>query len=1852
MAEFKISRIRYTWRGSWSSTTQYFKDDIVKYGGSSWVCIRQHTASTFILDQTFLASETASAPSPAWIKMTDGRAWRGPWAPTTLFNAGDLINYSGNIWLCVDSHTSDPVFDEDIANWALFTSGLNYRSSWTVNTRYGQGDVVKYGGIVYRCIEGHTSNNIDNGLEADQAKWQIINEGVEFVGDWVIGQKYKVNDLVKYGGTIFRCKEGHTSGTDSTLNFDREEHWQVEFSGFEFSGDWNNSTVYQVGDVVRHGGYLFYASDVNQNDSPSNSLYQVGDKADPPSWIKLSEATNFRGDWSAAETYKTGDLVRRGGDLYVALLDTTADGSSLDYLDDSNWKIVNVAQRWRNFWAIGSTYAVNDLVSYLGSTYRCNIEHVASLENFPGDNGSGFFYWDLLIQSGSDVGMRARGDLLTYNYSRLDVGDGSTIGSTNILLGDENRLLSINNDETVIYKDYAQIQRVRYVSTDGVDDITDSQRGISPFNPWRTVRFACEQLDDGFTGTTTIRVSAGIYNEILPISIPARTAVVGAELRTTTISAAVAHPEYANDADYMIAALGRLSQVIQDVIAGNLISKTPGNTENQVILTQSSLESFDPPEFDDFGQEIFQTVSRPLETDAQVGIDVQTLIQNILQYIDFFVRSGSTNPTRTGSNTAVTASGYTNAVQVLEANKEFLAQEVVAFLNSTFAVYSFNVQERKDYAKRIIDAWKYDIIYTGNYKSLLAARYYRNLVLGSTADDMFYLRDATGLRLCTLSGLTGVLNPPNVFDLYRLPTGGSYVSLDPGWGPNDDRCWITTRSPYVQNVSTLGEGCYGQTIDGSLHNGGNKSIVSNDFTQVLSDGVGAYVKNNGRAELVSVFTYYCHVGYLTKDGGIIRGANGNCSYGRFGALADGVDLTETPITAEVYNRNQEAIVAAAFAGDFSDEIQILEWANAGRDYTQASAGFVGSGINASVLFEDFRDDAVSEARLIDTSTTITQSIGGGGYTVVGNNAQTGTDTTITIATNDPNGEADYLGMRIILTSGPGTGQYGYITAYNTITKVVSVSRESDDQPGWDNLIPEKPNASITTGTSYRIEPRVIFSAPEYSATERVTPTATTWSDIAYGETTETYSNISVSLGTGEVIQDDGLSPLQARFDVIKQGLSYSVSLNQPGAGYAVGDVLTIEGTTLGGTTPRNDLTIVVTGITDDSTDSITTFEHSGTANSGRFVAISTGGTAAVYSSDAVTWTSSALPTSGDWFSIAAGSNKFVAIRNNSNLAASSNDGISWTTRTMPASRLWNSVVYGGGKFVAVAGDQNSAAYSTDGNTWSSSTMPTAGDSSSNEWVDITYGKGMFVAVANSQNIAARSSDGITWTAQAMDVIDDSSQKDWTSIAYGNNRFVAISSTGDISWSFDAIDWYSGTMPTQDGSTAHFWKKIRYANGIFFAVGDTGSRDINGDPTSGDTNFAATSPDGVNWTPRTLATTQDWTSVGFGRPYIEVGDSSVGKATPIWVAVASGTDKFNSIRTGKRALGRPVISAGVINQIKLWDPGSGYIDAPTISFVDSNNTADARVEMRMGDGVLSEPSWINRGLGYRSTNTIVTISGDGFADVIPVGKFLTIRALPRYPGPGSQIIFAGNTTRYTIVTVESVTESVGEEGSFAARIRVSPELRNRDSLENGTTASIRERFSQIRITGHDFLDVGTGNFVETNYPELYTGLYQSAPENEVIQEDGGKVFYTSTDQSGNFRTGELFAVEQSTGIVTISADFFDLGGLTELRLGGIRIGGSGVVVREFSTDPLFTEDSNNIVPTQRAIRAYLENRLTIGGSEIAVGSFIAGTVLVGPSRINSTANLTVVVPVRADFNSGSSGIKGSILAQTMFYQSFG
>ena len=1497
--------------------------------------------------------------------------------------------------------------------------------------------------------------------------------------------------------------------------------------------------------------------------------------------------------------------------------------------------------------------------------------------------------------------------------------------------------------------------------------------------------------------------------------------------------------------------------------------------------------------------------------------------------------------------------------------------------------------------RNYVDAIAHDLIYTGNYDSTTAARYYRSAYTGSKLEDMFYVKNGCGVRNQTLTGLDGTsdgntsgagdadgLTPANEYGTQR-PLAGSYVSLDPGWGPNDRRVWITNKSTYVQNVTTFGIACVGQKIDGSLHAGGNDSIVSNDFTQVLSDGIGAWITNLGRAELVSVFSYYNHIGYLAENGGKIRATNGNNSYGKFGSVAEGYDVLETPVTGQVDNQRQEANVRTVLTD--GTQVLAMEYLNAGQNYETATYTILGAGTAAAVSTIETRNGGVFQVRLTDPG----DSTGPGGvaYVTAANVAQDGNTTQITLAAADSALSTAYVGMHIFITAGTGAGQYGYIATYNNGSKIATVRKESDGTTGWDHLIPGTPIvAALDLTTGYEITPRLTFSDPGYTKTVRSLLAARNWNDAIYGNGYASYSAVAATGGAGS----------SSTFDIVRTKGTYTVTINNPGFNFVVGDVLTIAGTAVGGTAPANTISITVDAI-DVSDGSLTAITSTGTAiagayiavgdgtnkagysvdgitwsevtlpstggwqsvvygvysNIGKYVAIVRDGTSAAHSVDGVTWTSSTISEGGDWVGLAYGNSKFVAISesdsgttsravssdggatwsvgtvatgakaiafgngrfvivegNFSNSVAWSTDGVTWTVTTLPANTdssesNWYDIAFGNGRFVAIADNATMVAYSFNGATWYASTLPVNAD-----WRKIAYGSGVFLALADGE-IAASSHDGKNWTSRSTTIAsvsvtdtakDDStawatgtlsSVANWNSIGYGNSKYVAVSA-GPLNVAYSTnggLTWTAGTIPlgsddgrcvaygggvwvipyagandvatSTDGITFTFqtnvltvardWSAITYGNGYFVMVQTTGTTtaqystngttwsagvlpsadewtsvaygNISGTnyfvavsggttnstagassvdngatwtartlPTStrwssvtfGNSTFvavagnsgttttsaaystngttwtastlpgaaarwtnvtwngtvfvatayssnrSAVSEDGITWTEITMTTTANWTGGAsdgaFNTVVVATGSSAVRtqfyQANTNYLTVASTADlsvndtvqfssgviggvvgdtryfvksiasatRFNissavggsaltlstgsgtmagtvgklysaavygnptgnagfitfsqggrralNVYAGTRARARAWVVDGLIREIWMHEPGSNYTSAPTMTIVDPNNTgADATHTVRIANGVLAQPNYSNRGTGYTASS--VTLTGDGYADNYQIGAFVEFKGLTDVPRAGANLQIAGiDDVYYRIVNIRNLLGVV----SYTAQIQVSPDIGSLEAPEHETATTIRRRYSQVRLTGHDFLDIGTGNQTNTNYPGL--PVSDPIPANETVDSNGGRVFFTSTDQDGNFRVGGLFNVEQSTGTATLNVDAFNLSGLNELSLGELALGGSGATITEFSTDPFFTSDSDSVIPTQRAIKAYISSQIGGGGSSLNVNTLTAGVIFIAGQEITTTTNVQININSKLNF---AGGVDGYPVALNLFLQ---
>jgi hypothetical protein len=105
---------------------------------------------------------------------------------------------------------------------------------------------------------------------------------------------------------------------------------------------------------------------------------------------------------------------------------------------------------------------------------------------------------------------------------------------------------------------------------------------------------------------------------------------------------------------------------------------------------------------------------------------------------------------------------------------------------------------------------------------------------------------------------------------------------------------------------------------------------------------------------------------------------------------------------------------------------------------------------------------------------------------------------------------------------------------------------------------------------------------------------------------------------------------------------------------------------------------------------------------------------------------------------------------------------------------------------------------------------------------------------------------------------------------------------------------------------------------------------------------------------------------------------------------------------------------------------------------------------------------------------------------------------------------------------------------------------------------------------------------------------------------------------------------------LNADAFNIAGLNELSLGSVALGGAGATVNEFSTDPFFTQDSDSVIPTQRAIKAYITSQIGGGGSSLNVNTLTAGIIFIAGQEITTTTDQQININTKMNFKGGIDG----------------
>ncbi len=917
MAEFRLGRLKFNWRGDWTLTTAYVIDDIVKYGSNTYVCTTNHTSSAN--ENLFYTTDLSN-----WSLHTEGITNKGNWTGSTWYKINDVFKYGNTQYRVTAGHTSPVNFDPDSSSIVDYISSFNYEDTWASATEYQTGDVVAYGGYTYVATRKNTNKPPAYNLSAD---WDILTTGFNVTGEYNSTVNYKQGDLALYGGYTYVAITTSTNVIPTTV-----ANWSLVTKGLAWKGQWDSSTQYNLGDAVKKlsNSYIGIATFGNLNQDPSTDA--VG-----AYWNVLAEgaAANVMTTEGDLVYYTTGSArLPVGSDGQVLAVspqgvpqwennstthpvyyvteegnDNTNDGSSISRSFHSVRHACGIATGPATIYIKAGTYnetlpiVVPPEVTIIGDNLRTSkikpakhYDHTfvsaqadcitpnagsqksvsaATYDSLTGDLVLTIGTHTLTTSNTIQIGNRS----LTFTCSQdnhasqhsyprpgKDPAAGATLAITavsgatitvNVGKGADawHQVLSLDSVPAATYTPTA----INYNPTSGDMVCTIGAHDLTVYDGIKIVTdsltFTCNYNGDNNTTQKTYPRASGAtgtvsgydyaYDNILPIKeVTATTITVNVNGGQGAITDTTTH-------NFVSADAGAIQKAFPYVSYGSVITNGAG-TKTASILDSS---------FDEKTVEIRPITGGKWTTSDTWENGITDITINAIE-----TRENSTSTMFLMSDKTMLKDLF------MEGMNGFVKAGVAATITGTIT----------------------DTIVNG-------ANFFPDLVgttvsgIGvSAASKVIQFIDTTKVEVdktqtVASTPLTFTATPD---DLNNATVKGTFVRLNP-----ESR---VLKSPYISNCSAKSEFGVGAIVDGNVHRQfkddsatpSNKSIVFDSFTNIHDHGIGFWVTNAAAAEMVSSFTYYCHISYCATRGGRIRSLAGNSSWGNYGIVSSGFSPIE------------------------------------------------------------------------------------------------------------------------------------------------------------------------------------------------------------------------------------------------------------------------------------------------------------------------------------------------------------------------------------------------------------------------------------------------------------------------------------------------------------------------------------------------------------------------------------------------------------------------------------------------------------------------------------------------------------------------------------------------------------------------------------------------------------------------------------------------------------------------------------------------------------------------------------------------------------------------------------------------
>jgi len=208
----------------WVSDILYMKDDIV---------VDENDNRLYVCKNDIKSNISPSNDFSKWLLLNGDYYYKGEWDTSIEYNINSVVSYGSRLYVSQNDIIKNSQRPSLNNNWKrvddgdVYSIGLRYRDIWKSGNEYKYNDMVKdnYGNLYIV----HSRSSFVSSLEPskDLDNWTFFSgNGFTFIGEWEKSKDYRINNVVKYNGSLYICN----NNDDDNVEVNKSNRWRLLLS--------------------------------------------------------------------------------------------------------------------------------------------------------------------------------------------------------------------------------------------------------------------------------------------------------------------------------------------------------------------------------------------------------------------------------------------------------------------------------------------------------------------------------------------------------------------------------------------------------------------------------------------------------------------------------------------------------------------------------------------------------------------------------------------------------------------------------------------------------------------------------------------------------------------------------------------------------------------------------------------------------------------------------------------------------------------------------------------------------------------------------------------------------------------------------------------------------------------------------------------------------------------------------------------------------------------------------------------------------------------------------------------------------------------------------------------------------------------------------------------------------------------------------------------------------------------------------------------------------------------------------------------------------------------------------------